>query len=694
MRFLTLILCFFYLSSYAQQTDDFHLDRLPTEGVLLVKNWKWHAGDNPDFAKADFDDSGWEGIDPTQSLPQLKKIDTQQPLWLRIKLTDLPQNIALSIKQSGATEIFLNGKLIKSYGKIDTQGTHTLAFTPVDEYILGNLDSTQNTLAVRYYFQKGIRYKAAFDVWYPLFHIKLFPINSLHSNIDRTKYVWEGFNIASSTILFLIHFILFLFYPPTRANLWYSLWALLGAIGGCLLLAEKSNGYLHIKNQLTLINLLISPISLYLLFYTIYILLKQTKRIFLWVFASLSILATYFYFFSINGEEQVFNLMVNFSNGVFVIYMAYNAYKKGNKGGLYVMIGMLIFIVFWAIFILIFANTPQIEPLEDIIFHAAILTLPITISTLLGLDFSNTNRNLIKNLLEVNRLSAENHQILATQNETLEKLVEERTVELKASQNQLIQKEKLASLGELTAGIAHEIQNPLNFVNNFSELSVDLLKDLKDELKRPDKDETYIDELFDDLSSNQEKINHHGKRASSIVKGMLEHSRASTGVKELTDINKLADEYLRLAYHGLRAKDKDFNADFKTDFDESLPKIEVIPQDIGRVLLNLINNAFWAVNHRKLHSSDEIYTPSVLVTTKQLENAIEIRVKDNGTGMPESVKTKVFQPFFTTKPTGEGTGLGLSLAYDIVTKGHGGALEVVSTEGVGTEFIILLPNHK
>jgi two-component system, NtrC family, sensor kinase len=269
--------------------------------------------------------------------------------------------------------------------------------------------------------------------------------------------------------------------------------------------------------------------------------------------------------------------------------------------------------------------------------------------------------------------------------------VESTLSQLKSTQTQLIQSEKLASLGELTAGIAHEIQNPLNFVNNFSELSVDLVKDLKDELKRPDKDETYIDELFDDLSQNQEKINLHGKRASNIVKGMLEHSRTSTGVKEPTDINKLADEYLRLSYHGLRAKDNSFNADFSTDFDENLPKIEVIPQDIGRVLLNLINNAFYAVNERqKLAASSNDYTPSVVVSTQHIDNQIIIKVADNGNGIPDNIKSKVFQPFFTTKPTGQGTGLGLSLAYDIVTKGHGGNLEVLSTEGVGSEFILTL----
>jgi two-component system, NtrC family, sensor kinase len=272
--------------------------------------------------------------------------------------------------------------------------------------------------------------------------------------------------------------------------------------------------------------------------------------------------------------------------------------------------------------------------------------------------------------------------------------VENTLFQLKATQTQLIQSEKLASLGELTAGIAHEIQNPLNFVNNFSELSVDLAKDLNDEIHKSDIDKAYVEELLTDLSQNQEKINHHGKRASNIVKGMLEHSRTSKGVKEMTDINKLADEYLRLSYHGLRAKDKDFNADFSTQFDENLPKIEVISQDIGRVLLNLINNAFYAVNQRSQFSKSskllESYTPLVSLATQYIDNQVIIKIKDNGTGMPESVRTKVFQPFFTTKPTGQGTGLGLSLAYDIVTKGHGGTLEVESQEGLGTIFKITL----
>ena len=289
------------------------------------------------------------------------------------------------------------------------------------------------------------------------------------------------------------------------------------------------------------------------------------------------------------------------------------------------------------------------------------------------------------------------------------KIVLEKTLkELKSTQSQLIQSEKMASLGELTAGIAHEIQNPLNFVNNFSELNTELIKEIQDirHKTQDGKSETEEDQLLHDIASNLDKINHHGKRADAIVKGMLQHSRSSSGAKEPTDINALCDEYLHLSYHGLRAKDKSFNAKYETDFDSSLPKINVVPQDIGRVVLNLINNAFYAVNEKSKACQAEpveagaSYQPTVSISTKKINNKIEINVSDNGNGIPESIKEKIFQPFFTTKPTGQGTGLGLSLSYDIV-KAHGGALRVESKhiEGlspeasaqVGTEFIIKLP---
>jgi len=273
------------------------------------------------------------------------------------------------------------------------------------------------------------------------------------------------------------------------------------------------------------------------------------------------------------------------------------------------------------------------------------------------------------------------------QKQKSKKKIEDAYEELKLTQAQLIQSEKMASLGELTAGIAHEIQNPLNFVNNFSEVSNELIDEMNGELDKGDIQEAKI--IADDIKQNLEKINHHGRRADGIVKGMLQHSKTSSGQKEPVDINKLADEYLRLSYHGLRAKDKSFNAEIKTDFDSSIGNINVVPQDIGRVILNLINNAFYAVTERS-QAELEGYKPSVTVSTKKLSEKIEISVKDNGNGVPFSIREKIFQPFFTTKPTGQGTGLGLSLAYDIV-KAHGGEIKVESKEREGTSFIIQLP---
>ena len=303
---------------------------------------------------------------------------------------------------------------------------------------------------------------------------------------------------------------------------------------------------------------------------------------------------------------------------------------------------------------------------------------------------------------EKTRQEEEQNKIMAQLKADLEVQVVERTAELtqqkeelqqaldelRMAQKQLIHSEKMASLGELTAGIAHEIQNPLNFVNNFSEVSEELLEEMKEQIETGNKQDAL--DIVRDLGQNLDKINHHGKRASSIVKGMLQHSRAGSDEKEPTDINSLVEEYLRLAYHGFRAKDKSFNANFKADLADDLPEINVVPQDIGRVVLNLVNNAFQAVK--------EVENPEVTVMTQMKDGHVVISVKDNGPGIPENLRDKIFQPFFTTKAAGEGTGLGLSLSYDIVTKGHGGSLEVSSEVGKslpagqgGTEFLVKLP---
>ena len=310
--------------------------------------------------------------------------------------------------------------------------------------------------------------------------------------------------------------------------------------------------------------------------------------------------------------------------------------------------------------------------------------------------------------LEKERLLREEEErakhLIEAQNAELERLVVERTAalthqtaelraalaDLRAAQVQLVQAEKMASLGELTAGIAHEIQNPLNFVNNFADVSLEMLVELREEQARQQREPKLEAELLNDIAQNLQKIHHHGQRAASIVKGMLEHSRASTGERLPTNVNQLAEEYLRLAYQGLRAKDKSFNATLTTEFESTLPEVEAIGSDLGRVLLNLFSNAFYAVRQRQL-KGEPGYIPTVTVITRQVQDQVEIRVYDNGMGIPEAMRQKIFQPFFTTKPSGEGTGLGLSLSYDIVTQGHGGTLTVNSQDGKYTEFLISLP---
>ena len=345
---------------------------------------------------------------------------------------------------------------------------------------------------------------------------------------------------------------------------------------------------------------------------------------------------------------------------------------------------------------------PLYEKIDNYLDFAFVFALAWMIAMLIR---SNKQNKALKKERQKTLAEEERNKFISAQKEKLELIVKERTAEitkqkdelmhafneLTNTQAQLIQSEKMASLGELTAGIAHEIQNPLNFVNNFSEVNTELIDELSEEVDKGNLDE--VKTIAKNIKENEQKINHHGKRADAIVKGMLLHSRSSSGVKEPTDINALCDEYLRLAYHGLRAKDKSFNAKFETHFDEGIGKVKIIPQDIGRVILNLITNAFYVVDDKSSSakaSGDTKYEPTVSVSTKKVGKKVEIKVMDNGNGIPKKVLEKIFQPFFTTKPTGQGTGLGLSLSYDII-KAHGGELIVETKEGKETTFTIKLP---
>ena len=411
-------------------------------------------------------------------------------------------------------------------------------------------------------------------------------------------------------------------------------------------------------------------------------------------------------------------ITIGFESAIRVVYalcllMTYRMMKQGAPDAWYVFVAIAPLFIWW-----LYTLTGNIVGLSfqidlnryllDLFRYAEIICLSwmvIFFSAALINRYNLTRQQVVQQAIEREQLQKERemerNRIIASQNERLEQQVRERTTELrqsletlKATQNQLIQKEKLASLGELTAGIAHEIQNPLNFVNNFSEVNIELIEELRDEYHKPAPDEALKEEILTDLQQNLQKINQHGKRAGAIVKGMLEHSRTSTGEKQLTNLNALADEHLRLAYHGLRASDKTFNCQLVTNFDPELPSVNIVTQDMGRALLNLYNNAFYAVREKALKDvmDKEIsYQPCVTAETQLDGNNLIIRVCDNGMGIPEAVKGKIFQPFFTTKPTGQGTGLGLSLAYDIITKGHGGELTVDSQEQKNTVFTIRLP---
>ncbi len=503
-----------------------------------------------------------------------------------------------------------------------------------------------------------------------------------------------------AAILCILYLSFFLFFPAQKVNLYFSLSNFFFTL---FLILNTININYHgpaFKFGILSVVFLISYLILFL--YCIYKIFNQKPG---WIFWSLLIAGVT----SIPATFLIDVGLISTGIGVLVLIdilrISTRSLSSNKTGAWIILVGVSIDLIYWTFNLLQgfgIINIPNIDSYSSFAF----LIAPLSLAIYLGYSFGMTSQFLRQKLAEVEQLSDEKQQILSAQNETLEKQVNERTSalnesleHLKATQSQLIQSEKMASLGELTAGIAHEIQNPLNFVNNFSEVNKELIAEMRDEIAKGNYDEVNV--LAKDVEENEEKINHHGKRADAIVKGMLQHSRPTSSQKEPTDINALADEYLRLSYHGLRAKDKTFNATLQTDFDQNIGKINVVPQDLGRVLLNLYNNAFYAVTEKKnasnlrqaqsgLNSAEQQYEPTVSVSTKRVSDKIEIRVKDNGNGIPQKVVDKIFQPFFTTKPTGQGTGLGLSLSYDII-KAHGGEIKVETKEGEGAEFIIQLP---
>jgi len=709
MKHLTLILLLWSSFTFAQKSEVFRIDGLPKEGIVLDKGWKWHAGDDPEWVKVDYDDAEWEAIDPTKDIQDLPQITTAELGFLRLHFwidsSLVGKAFALKLWQTGASEIYLNGKLMHKLGTVNKAGPkEQILRVQGAPYSILFTKAGQQTLAIRYSFtHKNILLKYR-PVNYEAFKAVLGDLDTANQLYTEDKVFYTFLSYYKFGILLflgIIHLLLFLMHPGKKANLFIAIYAFFQSICFHLdnnvstlpITGEKLYWYTHFNIVLVILNGIFSLL-------TIYAYLKIPRQKMFWLMISLLIVAYPFCIYSPTFSTFYTAFIYSGLLAFEAFRLSLSHYKQNQTGVKFITAGWLAYIVFMGLFyLMIFGLLPFNLMLSNLFANLGLLSVPVSYSLMLAVDFAKMNRELSYKLLEVEHLSTEKQQFLATQNETLERQVTTRTAELnqsletlKATQAQLIEREKLASLGELTAGIAHEIQNPLNFVNNFAEVSTELIDEMTEELGKGNQVEA--DTIAQDLKQNLEKINYHGKRASSIVKNMLEHSRTNAGHKEPTDINALIDECLRLSYHGMRGQFRNFQADYGLNLASHLPTTKVVKQDLGRVLLNLFNNAFYAVHERMKQlegTQHHDYVPKVSASSCKLDTGIEIRIKDNGTGIPEALKNKIFQPFFTTKPTGEGTGLGLSLSYEIITKGHGGRLSIESTEGMGTTFIIELP---
>jgi signal transduction histidine kinase len=715
LRYFPLVTLIFTLSNKCFSQFDstqkvFYLKDLPAEGVLLDKGWKFHAGDDSVWKQGSYDDNKWINVQLSDYNTWLPLFKTKDIGWFRLYLLiDSPiqkKQIAIQLSQSGASEVYLNGRLFQQLGIIKSPLNYK-SFNPADKPLLLPLNAG-NSIVIAIRFASEV----PSHIWLFTEGNKLYTngnrppllvrINSWSNAFDTYKTKVEqartlpnySYLAGGIAFLFILFYVLF---PKEKLNLLFSALLFFG-ITRSLLVFKLSQGSLDISKFASVSFLIFTHdiiegmLALSIASTAIF----NRITFYVWMIFFWLVIGDLRFLF-IGPPSRAEDLIGHIGVTIAFFYLCVAAFRGRNY--IFGIVAFNSFVINIPALLILFHINLHLNTDYTIIF---ILTLNLIIITIyLAINFARKGKNLEIQVVEIKKLSEENlkkerekQQILASQKETLEQQVTKRTAELKQSlqelkstQSQLIQQEKMASLGELTAGIAHEIQNPLNFVNNFSEVNKEMIDEATEEIDKGNIIE--VKNILNDLKDNEEKILHHGKRADAIVKGMLQHSRVSTGKKEPTDINALCDEYLRLSYHGMRAKDKSFNAEIKTDFDETIGKINIVPQDIGRVLLNLFNNAFYSVSERQ-KIEGESYEPEVSVYTKKIDGKIEIHVKDNGTGIPQKVVDKIFQPFFTTKPTGQGTGLGLSLSYDII-KAHGGEIKVETKEGEETNFLIQLP---
>ncbi len=685
--------------------------------------WYFRSGNDSSWANTTIDMTDWKSLLPNKLDASYTDASGKLEGWFRFKFmidsSLANKSLRFIYLPYAAGEVYIDGQRFGQYGKtgndkepfqffIETDSTqrinlaagkvHTLAVHIKDEIVTPSRRTSMMIGNQSSYFKKGF--------------IAIFTDQALYKILSRKpiEYFYWTVWIGANSLFAFLFFLLFLLNKKERNLLLYAGVCFIFSAWLVLIFLNIYAGDPIIHPQWLLYSNIAARI---LLFVLLLLLLKTVLKIFTIPLKGFNgILFAGAIIFSMNGLiKELTNLygipnqtfldipagLSSFVNLAVILFWVIVSFKKIGTPQRVVASGILLFLVLSLILGLLKPEKGSYTELN--IVTAICLCFPLSLLIYVVLRFREINKNIVLNAQQIVALSEEKRVLAEEQQKQLEVQVHERTLELqnsladlKLTQSQLIQSEKMASLGELTAGIAHEIQNPLNFVNNFSEVNSELVDELKNELATGNWQQAK--EIADDIKANEEKINHHGKRADAIVKGMLQHSRSSSGVKEPIDINTLADEYLRLAYHGLRAKDKSFNASMKTHFDETIGNINIIPQDMGRVILNLITNAFYAAPlppEGGFKDPDYVHSPTVWISTKKVGDKVMISVKDNGPGIPQKVLDKIFQPFFTTKPTGQGTGLGLSLSYDIV-KAHGGELKVETKEGEGAIFTIILPS--
>ncbi len=757
-----------------------------TQGYFyLTQNWRYRAGDPAEavrlWANADFADSSWEMVDSRLQLDQLPQSGWNGSGWFRLHLTVdsllLNRPLAFNLFHYGASEVYLDGVLLYQFGKVSASRAGEAGFNAIGQqpkFIV--FRQTKHLIAVRYSGFNVLRHRPP-TMTELGFRMGIGDLN--HSQMLRawhTRFFTfvEALTIAVPLSFAILHFLLFLFYRRDRANFYFAMFTATIGLWGLL---EHRPFYVTDANSALLLLRLISPYvalmplvglrCLYSFFY-----LKLPRQF--WIFAFVGIGLAIWTWFAVATRASAFFFLIALLEMVRVVIVALRrkapgAWIIGAGFAAFSLSLLAVFIIGFFEMLGVFAilSLPLVYAL---VYGVGVLGLLLSMSIYLSHNIARTNKSLEAEMKKTLQLEVDNarHEVELQKAAELKAAYQELDAahtNLQATQQQLVTQEKLASLGQLTAGIAHEIKNPLNFVNNFAALSVDLAKELREEivkiedggLKIEDSGSRIVDseklvkiedggwkivgreslanikEILETLEQNAEKINHHGKRADGIVKSMMQHARGSSGQRELTDINHLLDEAVNLTYHGMRANDASFNITIEKEYDESIGRLEVVPQDLSRVFLNMINNACYAAHQKKRNTPltplkggivvgpsresvpanesprekglvdnspleggqggviQNAFSPTLSVSTKNLGSKIEIRIRDNGNGIPAEVREKIFNPFFTTKPTGQGTGLGLSISYDIVVQQHRGEIKVETEEGKFTEFVVRLP---